>query len=91
MFKIGDVLKNKNNENYKVVVLGYDPITNYFNLADKYSYEDSFYDTSDNWEIDQPYDQIQKDNCWHNWSKYVGFTEKYQYCTKCDKKRGYDE
>jgi hypothetical protein len=23
----------------------------------------------------------------HDWKKYVGFTEQYEYCTKCDEKR----
>lgn len=30
-------------------------------------------------------DQI--DTCEHNWQKYQGFTETYDFCLKCDKKR----
>lgn len=25
-------------------------------------------------------------NCWHDWKEYVGFTERYWYCEKCDVK-----
>ncbi len=25
--------------------------------------------------------------CSHDWKEYVGFTQKYDYCTKCDEKR----
>lgn len=25
--------------------------------------------------------------CWHDWKKYTGFTEQYEYCSKCDEKR----
>jgi hypothetical protein len=25
-------------------------------------------------------------NCFHDWKEYVGFTEKYWYCEKCDAK-----
>lgn len=25
-------------------------------------------------------------NCWHDWKEYIGFTEKYWYCEKCDVK-----
>ena len=24
--------------------------------------------------------------CNHNWAEYIGFTERYDYCTKCDLK-----
>jgi len=27
-------------------------------------------------------------HCWHNWKEYIGFTERYYYCTKCDEKKG---
>jgi len=26
-------------------------------------------------------------NCAHSWKTYTGFTEKYEYCEKCDHKR----
>ena len=29
--------------------------------------------------------------CTHNWQQYQGFTDNYEYCTFCDKKRGLDE
>lgn len=47
------------------------------------------------WEIDEKENDelIKKDsepkktiNCWHDWKEYVGFTEKYWYCEKCDNK-----
>lgn len=24
--------------------------------------------------------------CWHEWHHYIGFTEEYDYCIKCNKK-----
>ena len=43
------------------------------------------------------YDFVKKDNnsttqlmteikCSHDWKEYIGFTERYNYCTKCDSK-----
>lgn len=29
--------------------------------------------------------------CWHEWKHYQGFTENYDYCTKCDAKRPHQE
>lgn len=29
--------------------------------------------------------------CAHEWRKYSGFTENYEYCTKCDKKGNINE
>lgn len=26
-------------------------------------------------------------SCKHNWKNYLGFTESFKYCTKCDEKR----
>ncbi len=26
-------------------------------------------------------------DCWHDWKSYKGFTESYDYCTKCPAKR----
>jgi hypothetical protein len=44
------------------------------------------------WEIPED-EQINKDaeppkpkHCWHQWKEYVGFTERYWYCEKCDSK-----
>jgi hypothetical protein len=44
------------------------------------------------WEIPED-EQINKDaeppkpkHCWHQWKEYVGFTERYWYCEKCDNK-----
>jgi hypothetical protein len=31
-----------------------------------------------------------KKNCFHNWKKYVGFTEVYYYCEYCDEKSNND-
>lgn len=31
-----------------------------------------------------------KNNCFHNWKKYVGFTEVYYFCEYCDKKSNHD-
>lgn len=28
-----------------------------------------------------------KIECFHDWKEYIGFTESFKYCTKCDKKR----
>lgn len=28
------------------------------------------------------------DPCSHEWKQYVGFTQRYEYCGKCDAKRG---
>lgn len=25
-------------------------------------------------------------HCWHDWKEYLGFTERYWYCEKCDEK-----
>jgi hypothetical protein len=25
-------------------------------------------------------------HCWHEWKEYIGFTERYWYCEKCDNK-----
>ncbi len=30
---------------------------------------------------------ILKSNCNHNWKSYQGFTENYDYCSKCDLKK----
>lgn len=37
------------------------------------------------WETEKPVDDS-LEFCFHNLVDYVGFTEKYKYCTKCDKK-----
>jgi hypothetical protein len=44
------------------------------------------------WEIPED-EQINKDaeppkpkHCWHEWKEYIGFTERYWYCEKCDNK-----
>lgn len=42
-----------------------------------------------NW-VKKPQAQVseeKQDQCWHDWTQYVGFNETYDYCTKCDKKR----
>lgn len=26
-------------------------------------------------------------DCYHNWQSYVGFSESYEYCSKCDKRK----
>ena len=31
--------------------------------------------------------EISKEYCYHDWKKYTGFNETYEYCTKCDGKR----
>lgn len=48
---------------------------------------------------DYYYDEYQKTHnnsktqeaCWHTWKEYIGFTEKYKFCTKCDLKKPYEE
>jgi hypothetical protein len=37
--------------------------------------------------IGQPVKNLRQDFCNHIWKKYQGFTESYEYCEKCDKKR----
>lgn len=32
-----------------------------------------------------------KKHCWHEWKKYIGFTEKYEFCIKCEEKREFNE
>jgi len=39
------------------------------------------------WWGDQYYDKDGKPFCVHTWKKYEGFTERYEFCTKCDEKR----
>lgn len=29
------------------------------------------------------------DGCKHEWVKYIGFTDMYDYCAKCDAKKGF--
>lgn len=31
---------------------------------------------------------INEKTCTHRWEKYVGFRDTFEYCTKCDCKRG---
>jgi len=45
------------------------------------------------WEIPEDDDKANKDaeppkqkHCWHEWKEYIGFTERYWYCEKCDNK-----
>lgn len=40
-----------------------------------------FNDSSDNTNITLP-----KTVCFHDWKDYIGFTERYKYCSKCDQK-----
>lgn len=35
--------------------------------------------------IDEVY--VGEKQCFHDWKQYTGFTESYEYCTKCDKKK----
>lgn len=28
-----------------------------------------------------------KDYCWHEYKEYIGFTEAYEFCTKCGEKK----
>lgn len=32
------------------------------------------------------YEGVPKIKCTHEWKEYIGFTERYKYCTKCDSK-----
>lgn len=32
------------------------------------------------------YEGVTKVECAHDWKEYIGFTERYNYCTKCDTK-----
>lgn len=39
------------------------------------------------WEdYEDPKEKMPIEKCWHTMVDYVGFTEKYRYCTKCDYK-----
>lgn len=35
----------------------------------------------------ESFDKDGKSNCYHKWVKYEGFTDKYEFCEKCDEKR----
>jgi hypothetical protein len=37
--------------------------------------------------VGQAFPQVFNPNCDHSWTTYQGFTECYDYCTKCDTKR----
>jgi hypothetical protein len=39
---------------------------------------------------DEDFDQ-DHGQCKHDWREYHGFTESFQYCTKCDERRDIDE
>jgi hypothetical protein len=41
-------------------------------------------------ELSKKDEKEQKKNCFHNWKKYVGFTEVYYYCEYCDEKSNND-
>lgn len=32
-------------------------------------------------------EQSDKTGCWHEWKKYKGFTDTYDYCDRCGEKR----
>ena len=32
-------------------------------------------------------DEVKDTSCYHDFVKYVGFTEVYEYCSKCGEKR----
>jgi hypothetical protein len=32
------------------------------------------------------YEGVIEIKCSHDWKEYIGFTERYNYCTKCDTK-----
>ena len=43
-----------------------------------------------NWELpesDTSKEKTKKPECWHEFKKYVGLNESYEFCTKCDEKR----
>lgn len=44
------------------------------------------------WEPNLPVGQSNNSNteCIHDWKKYVGFKETYEFCNKCDKKRSWE-
>ena len=35
-------------------------------------------------------DEYKSEKCQHEWVNYVGLTECFQYCKKCDEKREYE-
>lgn len=35
---------------------------------------------------DDEVDEFFNSSCSHEWKEYIGFTDKYWFCTKCDKK-----
>ena len=39
---------------------------------------------------DEDFDQYDG-QCKHNWKEYHGFTESFEYCTKCDERRDIDD
>lgn len=36
--------------------------------------------------IDTMFEGVIEIKCSHHWKEYIGFTERYKYCTKCDSK-----
>ncbi len=59
----------------------------YKHLLDSYEYytQDGYYNPDRSW--DNPFgDSSKPKECEHEWKQYVGFTETYTYCKKCDKK-----
>ena len=35
------------------------------------------------------YEGVIEIKCSHDWKEYIGFTERYNYCTKCDTKENH--
>ena len=40
--------------------------------------------------IKQEKPPVEKKVCYHNWSRYVGLNETYEFCTQCDEKRKWE-
>lgn len=94
-FNIGQVIKRKGAGAgaTKFVVTEIDSNSGIYKLSMKESVlpHQVSYSFSELENLFEPYsdDLTEKtEKCWlHDWSLYVGITQKYEYCTKCDLKR----
>lgn len=64
-----------------------DDIERFWNLVPRSQHQASMYDPSSLDEF-QAKSRLNRpgQKCVHNLAEYVGFSEKYKYCTKCDEK-----
>lgn len=55
-----------------------------------YDYENIVEELKSAFFSDKENKKTNSESCYHNWKKYVGFTEVYYYCEYCDKKTNHD-